>query len=225
MTAERMFVVSIIPGNDVVGASALKRLCKHVDGRVAIVEKDNGTTLLVRVVLAPDGDPDTITQTWDVASEIAELFTIPSEQPGAVVSLPQHQITKAEARDIKQKGLTFKAGGAIRFRRNPGTGVIQENNDNRRTVRFVPATIDLDVGDPSTTVDVQLLLPDLSGIDTSFNATRKILIAGRRMTFTFVNGVSTKTVNTVNALSVSINSNDQFLVEVPFQLDVAQIDF
>lgn len=222
--SERMFIVKVFASDDVAGVGEVTRLAKHVDGRVALVEEDNGLTLLVRVVL-PDGDPSATTETWDVASEVAEPFTTPDQQPTATIGLAQHVSTKANVRNIKRQGQKFTANGAQRFRRNPVDGTIAENIDARPTLRFAPTLIEVDSGGgPPITFQAERLVGGV--VDTTFNDNIFVQISdNKRVRMNFTAGVATGTIIRAQAKSFTIEANVAFLVEEPLVVRIDDLDF
>jgi len=115
--AERMQVAELDASDFIIGAGDIKRLAKHNNGDIGIVEKDESGTLTIRKVTI-DG-PEINTQIW-TPGNVAEAYATPDKQPGAPAGTFV-KLTAAQLRDIKSKGLSFKAGGAFRWKWNTGT--------------------------------------------------------------------------------------------------------
>lgn len=210
--AEQMNVVTYDDAGIVVGLSRVKRLAEHTDLRQGVVHEDNAGTLTVEPIVL--GQPSRTRETWTPV-EVATAFLPPDQQAGQTpAAIPQEVVTELTAREIRDKGIKYKSGGAARWQHDPGNPP-SERADARRTVRVTPLGLRADVGDARPDVTFTMLAgrdPDLT-----FNGNLDLVLTVRkedqRLTLTFVNGIATMPVKTTFALDTTVSSTSEFKVE------------
>ena len=208
--------------NEVVGEGRLVRLAKHVNGDVAIVDKDEGARLRVRrVVLNADGEAeaeDTV-RVWNLA-DVTEPFASPNDQPGVAQDGRPRGEPCAVAEHRKMNGqLSHPGGGPFRWRWEAATRTVTETVDPRPLLRFSTTQ----VKESKRGGTVNLTVTHVS--NPAFTGSLVVDADDQRpLTLAFVGGVATLPIALSRARRGRIESSASARVEAPLEFMITDTE-